>query len=206
MGDRGGQLTQRGDSSHVGKLGAGVLQGLLGNLALRHVLNSPAEQGSACTLLDDTGDATQVLRGSSGGHNPKYEVDVRARHRARDHSVERRLIVGVDEIAEHLHCELRRGIDLADAKGLLGPDVDVRGQICDETARLAQPLSFGKIKMSLRELRLYTSPVIDIRVDSTPPDDVPSLVSHRSDAEEKPAKVSFVAAQARFRLSRFFGS
>src|SRR5580692_10359521 len=185
MGDRCGQLTQRGDASYMGKLEAGLLKGLLGNLALRHVLNGPAEQGSTRTLLDDTGDATQVLRGASGGHNAKYEVDVRARHGVRDHSVERRLIVGMDEIAEHLHRELRRGIDLADAVGFLGPDVDVRRQIRDEAARLAQPLGFGEIKVSLCELRLHASPVIDIRVDSAPPDDVPLLVSHRTNAEEK---------------------
>src|SRR5580704_17413651 len=137
MGDRGRQLTQRGDASHMGKLGAGLLKGLLGKLALRHVLNGPAEQGSTRTLLDATGDATQVLRGASRGHNAKYEVDVRACHGARDHSVERWLIVGMYEIAEHLHRELRRGINLADAKGLLGPDVDVRCQIRDEAARLA---------------------------------------------------------------------
>ena len=73
-------------------------------------------RGRPSYLLDDTGDATNVLHGASGGHNPKYKVDIRARHGARDHSVERGQVLRVDEIPNHLYRDLGRGIELEDAE------------------------------------------------------------------------------------------
>ena len=130
-----------------------------------------------------------------GGHNPEYEIDIRARHAARDHSVERRQVLGVDDVPNHLHRDLGRGIELEDAEGLLGPVVVVRQQIRDEAARLAQPLGFGETKVGL--LDLSPPPVFDPRCRTRPHTTdrfCPCLIEQRIVADQEPA-ISAVLAQ-----------
>ena len=142
----------------------------------------------------------------SGGHDSEGEIDVHARHAARDHGFERRQVVGVDDVSNPLHRDLRPGIELEDAVGLLGPVVVVPHQVRDEAARLAQPLGVGETVVGPPELRLGPLSVFDVGVDPVPFDDGACLVAQRVRTEEKPPILAVVPAQSRFRLSRRFRS
>ena len=127
-------------------------------------------------------------------------------HAARDHGLERRQVVRVDDVSNSLHRDLRRGIELEDAVGLLGPVVVVPHQIRDEAARLAQPLGVGETVVGPPELRLGPLSVFDVGVDPVPFDDGAGLVAQRVRTEEKPPILAVVPAQSRFGLSRRFRS
>ena len=99
MGDRGGQGAQGRDSRHMGELGAGLAQGLLGDHALRHVLKGADEHRATLDLLDNVGNTAHMLHGAAGGHNPKTEIDIDPGHAAGDHRVERRQVVGMDHVS-----------------------------------------------------------------------------------------------------------
>src|SRR5690349_4015174 len=83
MGDRGSQSVQCRDPRHEGKLGAGSVEGLLGDLVFGYVLKSADEQGATSNLLHDARHSPHVLDGASSGHNPEHKIDVLARHTAR---------------------------------------------------------------------------------------------------------------------------
>ena len=61
VGDRGGQRTQCRDPRHMGELGAGPGQGLLGDLAFRHVLNRADVLQLTVTVSPPVSDHVQVL-------------------------------------------------------------------------------------------------------------------------------------------------
>src|SRR5262249_42869160 len=189
------------DTRHMGELGAGLVQSLLGNLAFRYVLKSTDEYGTPGDLLRDTGDAAHVLRGTSRRHNAEYEVDIRARHATRDHSVERRQVLGVDHVPNHQQRDLGPGTELEDAEGLLGPVVVVPHQVRDEAARLAQPLGFGETKVGLLGLRLRQLSIVNIGACAIPPHDLAGLVTERLGANEKPAIHAIMAAKTRLDLA-----
>ena len=115
--------------------------------------------------------------------------------------LEQRQVVGVDDVANSLHRDLGRTIELEDAVGLLGPVVIVRHQIGDEAARLAQPLGVGETVVGPPELRLGPLSVFDVGVDSVPLDDRAGFIAQRVRAEEKPPILSVMPAQSRFGLS-----
>ena len=117
------------------------------------------------------GDAAHMLHGAAGGHDPERRIDVHSGHAARDHGLERRQVVGVDDVSNSLHRDLRPGIELEDAVGLLGPVVVVPHQVRDEAARLAQPLGVGEAVVGPPELRLGPLSVFDVGVDPVPLDD-----------------------------------
>ena len=121
------------------------------------------------------------------GHDSKRKIDVYPGHAARDHRVERRQVVRVDDVSNPLHRDFRRGIELEDAVGLLGPVVVVPHQVRDEAARLAQPLGLGEAVVGPPELRLGPLSVFDVGVDSVPFDDGAGFIAQRVRTEEKPA-------------------
>src|SRR5215469_1580495 len=148
------------------KLRSSFVQGLFGQLALRHVLKSADEQGTTSALPRETRQAAQVLHGTSRGNNPKHKVDVFARHAARNHGVKRRQVLGMDGVPNRLRRDLGCRIKLEDAEGLLRPIVVIRENIGDEAARLAQALGFGKTKIGLLDLRLRPFPIVDVSIYS----------------------------------------
>ena len=81
------------------ELGAGPVQRLLRDHALCHVLNGADEHRSTRDLLDDMGDAAHMLHGAAGGHDAEGKIDVDPGHGARDHGVERRQVLGVDDVS-----------------------------------------------------------------------------------------------------------
>jgi hypothetical protein len=119
------------------EFGPGPVQGFLGDLAISYVLKSADEQRSADDMFDDTSHSSNVLHGASGRHEPERKIDVSARHGARDHVVERRQVVWVDHIPNHLHRDLGSRIELEDPESLLGPVVVICDQIRDEATRFA---------------------------------------------------------------------
>ena len=74
MGDRGGQRAQGRDPRHMRELGAGPVQGLLRDHALRHVLQGADEHRATLDLLDDMGDAAHMLHGAAGGHDAEGKI------------------------------------------------------------------------------------------------------------------------------------
>src|SRR5215467_15364577 len=160
----------------MGKLGAGPVQGLLGELAFCYVLESADEHGVTRALPHNASQAVQVLYGAPRGHNPESKVNIRSRHSARDHSVERRQVLGVDRVPTHLEVDLGRGIELKDTERLLGPVVFVQQQIRDEAACFTQPLSFGETKISLFDLCLCPLSVVDVERGRIPSIDSSLLI------------------------------
>lgn len=59
----------------------------------------------------------------------------------------------MNNIPNHPHRDLGRGIEFENTEGLLGPIVVVCQQIGDEAARFAQLLGFGEPKIGLLDLR-----------------------------------------------------
>ena len=104
----------------------------------------------------------------------------------------------MDDVANPLHRDLRPGIELEDAEGLLGPVVVVRQQVRDEAARLAQPLGVGETVVGPPELRLGPLSVFDVGVYPVPLDDGAVLVAQRVRTEEKPPILAVLPAQTRF--------
>ena len=186
----------------MGELGAGPVQGLLGDHALCHVLKGADEHRSTLDLLDDMGDAAHMLHGASGGHDAEGEIDVDARHAARDHGFERRQVIGVDDVANPLHRDFRRRIELEDAEGLLGPVVIVRHQIRDEAARLAQPLGVGEAVVGPPELRLGALSIVDVGEEHIPAGDVLARIAMGQPANLAPAVHAVEAPDARLEIVR----
>jgi hypothetical protein len=78
-----------------------------------------------------------------------------------------------------LHGDLRRGIELKDAKGLLGPVVVVSYEIRDEAAGFAQPLGVRETVVSLPELHLGPLSVFDVDNQAVPMSDATFRVMER---------------------------
>src|SRR5215471_12320838 len=184
----------------MGEFRAGSVQGLLGELVFRYILKSADEHGAPPALRHDTSHAAQVLHGAPRGHNPESKVDIRASHAACDHSLEGRQVLRVDCVPNHLHVDLGRGIELEDAERLLGPVVLVHQQIRDEAACLAEPLGFGKTKVSLLDLLLRPFSIVNIGASAIPPYDLPRVVAERLGANEKPAIKAIATSEARLGL------
>src|SRR5258708_21331452 len=128
----------------MGELSAGPVQRLLGELAMRHVLNRANEHGSTLDLLNDVGDGVQMLDDTSGSHDPEYEVDVATRAAALDYRIIQRQVFGVDDVSKFLDRNLTSGLELADSVKLLGPDVVLHHHGGPQTARPAQTPSFAE--------------------------------------------------------------
>ena len=79
-----------------------LVQRLLGDLALCYILKSADEQGVTPELRHHTGHSADVLHCASRKRNPEYKIDIRTRHAARYHGVERRQVLGMDNIQDHL--------------------------------------------------------------------------------------------------------
>ena len=60
----------------------------------------------------------------------------------------------MDDVLNPLQRDVRRGLELEDAIGLLGPAVVVPHQVRDEAARFAQPLGVGETVVGPPELLL----------------------------------------------------
>ena len=69
---------------HMGELGAGPVQGLLGHFARCYVLHRADEHRP---IRDLVGEAAQMLDHAAGGHNPEIEVGVGASHRPPDRAL-----------------------------------------------------------------------------------------------------------------------
>src|ERR1700722_5999933 len=128
--------------------------------------------------------------------NAKYKIDIRTRHTARDHSIEGRQVIGVDDIPNHLHRDFGGGVEFKYSEGFLGPVVFIRHQICDEAASLAQPLGFGQKKVGLFDLRFRSFAVLDVECGHIPPNDTSLIVEQRLVAHQKPAILPIVAQDA----------
>ena len=74
----------------------------------------------------------------------------------------------MDDVSNPLHRDFRRGIELEDAVGLLGPVVVVPREVRDEAARFAQPLGVGETVVRLPELRLGPLSVFDVDNHAVP--------------------------------------
>src|SRR4030088_2066276 len=103
MGDRGGQRAEGHDPLRTGEFGAGLVQGLLYELAFRHVLECADEKRSTRDLFNDVGEAAHMLQGATRCHNPEYEVDVDAFAAALEHRVEGLKVLWVDDLTNPLH-------------------------------------------------------------------------------------------------------
>ena len=158
------------------KLRAGLVQGLLGEFAVCYVLKSADEQRAALDLGQDTGHAVNVFHDASRGKDSEHKVDLLARNTARDYSVERRKVLGMDHIPDHQHRDLGRWVELEDTEGLLGPVVLVRLQVGDKAAGLTQPLGFGETKIGLLDLRLRSFSIVNVCCRSVPADDLALFV------------------------------
>src|SRR5262249_11694303 len=180
----------------MGQLGARLVQGLLGELAFRYVLKSADEHGMTLALPHNASHPTQVLHSDSRSHNPESKLDIRARHSARDHRVERRLVLGMNRVPTHLKGDLGRGIELEDTESLVRKVVLVRHQIRDEAARFAYPLGFGKTKVGLVDLRLRPFSIIDVRDKRIPVENSSFDVAHRNHADLKPAVYAIEPTEA----------
>ena len=106
--------------------------------------------------------------GAAGGHDSERKIDVPPGQAARDHGVERRQVVRVDDVSNPLHRDFRRRVELEDAVGLFGPVMVVPHQVRDEAAGLTQPLGLGETVVGLPELRLGPLSVFDVGVHSVP--------------------------------------
>src|SRR5262249_38401441 len=186
----------------MGQLGARLVQGLLGELAFRYVLKSADEHGMTLALPHNASHAAQVLHSASRSHNPESKLDIRARHSARDHSVERRLVLGVDRVPTHLECDLGRGIELEDTESLVRKVVLVGHQIRDEAARFAYPLGFGKTKVGLLDLRLRPFALVNVRKQDVPAHNMALSVTQTSSAHAKPAVCALGASKTLIKLVR----
>src|SRR5262245_24210128 len=85
----------------------------------------------------------------------------------------------MNRVAKPLDRNLRRGIELKDAEGLVRPIVVVRQQIRDETARLAQPLCFGELNVGFLELCLRLFSIVDVERSHIPSIDSSLLIEQR---------------------------
>ena len=204
MSDRGGQRAQGRDPRHMRELGAGPVQGLLRDHALRHVLKGADEHRSTRDLLDDMGDSlAHASRRRWEVTIRKTQIDVHAPSAARDHGVERRQVVGVDDVSNPLHRDLRRR-DRTRRCGRASSDQlwSSPSEVRDEAARLAQPLGVGETVVGPPELRLGPLSVFDVGVDAVPFDDGAGFIAQRVRTEQEPAILAVMPAQSRFGLSR----
>ena len=80
------------------KICLSCLQGLLRELARRHILNRAHEYRSTVDAFAETADCVQVLHDASGEHDSKNKVSILARDATLDHGVERLRIIGVDNV------------------------------------------------------------------------------------------------------------
>src|SRR5262249_39950971 len=136
----------------------------------------------------DAGHAAQVLHSASRGHNPKSKLEIiLVRHSPRDHSVERRLVLRVDRIPNHLEVDLDCGVELEDTESLLGKVVLIRYQIRDVAACFAQPLGFGETKVGLLDPRLRPFPLVDVSDKYIPVQNSPLGTAHGDPTVLKPA-------------------
>src|SRR5262245_62549220 len=107
------------------------------------------------------GDTPHMLHGGAGGDNAECELDVLASHAACDDRFERWQVVGIYDISNTLHRELRPWIELEDPVGFLRPVVIVAEQVCNEAASLAQSLRSSEDVVGSTELNTGRASAID---------------------------------------------
>ena len=190
----------------MGELRTGPVQGLLGDDPLGHVLDGTDEQRTAGDALDQVTDGMDVLHVPARGDDAEDLVEVHAPQRPREVGIERRQVVGVDDVAHHLDGDPRRRVDLEDAVELVGPDVLVHRDVGGEVARPAQSLGVGEAVVRPPELHLGPLPVFDVRVDAIPLDDGAVGIPQRTRPEQEPPILPVMATQSRFGLARRAGS
>src|SRR5580704_17369322 len=138
----------------MGEFGAGSVQGILRDFALRHVLNGADEDRPIRHLFDAMRDAAQMFRDASRSDNAEDELRFLPCQSALDRAVKKSQVLGVDEGLKRFGPDLdRSGLEFADSVEPVGPNVLVSFQVGGEAARLTEYLSLRKVNIGASEFR-----------------------------------------------------
>ncbi len=188
VGDRGGQRTQCSDTRHMGELGTGPRQGLLGGFAFSYVLNRADEHGATRYRLHYVGNSMDMLHVPSRGDDAVGEFEFPSSpSTVRLNAASNNGRSSGWTTSESPMRDSGRRIELEDPEELLGPVVVVHQQIRDEAASLAQPLGFRETKVGLLDLRLRPLSLLDVERGRIPSIDSSLLIEQRIVADLEPA-------------------